>query len=74
MANQWHHAVVVTGNGNNSIYIDGVSQPLTFYAGSSTTNEFSNINNQNNAYLGRGSSDYFNGTIGEVRIYNRAMY
>jgi len=76
----WHHVVVSTGGGNNTIYVDGVDQApyITFQAGDSSTNEFSNISNQDNMSIGvdrRNSSNFgeFTGPIDDVRIYNRAL-
>jgi hypothetical protein len=77
---KWHQVVVATGNGANTIYVDGVDQApyITFQAGSASTNEFSNISNQNGMRIGgenRGGTFFgaFTGSIDDVRVYNRAL-
>ncbi len=76
--NNWHHVVVKTGDGANAIYVDGVSQPITYRVGSATTNEFSNIDSQNAARIGNRiysstNTSFFTGSIDEVKIFNRAL-
>jgi len=74
----WHHFAVCTGAGDNRIYIDGLNESVTFHAGSSSTNEFSNIDNPDSMKIGArkingGFSGYFAGTIDDVRIYDRVL-
>jgi len=76
--NNWHHIVVATGSGIDSIYIDGVSQTITYGTGSSATNEFSNINGQDSARIGDerdggAEGNFFNGSISNVQIYNTSL-
>ena len=75
--NQWHHITVKTGDGDNSIFIDGIEETVTFQTGFISSNEFSNIDNSDVAYLGvrkdMGSlSRYLTDYIDEVRISNIA--
>ncbi|MHC1566180.1 MAG: LamG domain-containing protein, partial [Candidatus Syntropharchaeia archaeon] len=64
-AGKWIH-IVGTYNGSTfKIYVNGILEDTNSY---STT--FSNVGPLN---IGRGDDGYFNGTTGEVRIYNRAL-
>ena len=70
----WHHAVV-TYDGSSSasgvkIFIDGINTDV------STLFDNLSISTVTNAIMRIGddrTSDYFNGTIDEVRVYNRAL-
>ena len=74
---KWHQVVwTMTGNSLASqvVYIDGVAQSLSDYS-NGTPSSFSN---STDIYIGAdpgsGSNDQkFNGTIDDVRIYNRAL-
>jgi hypothetical protein len=75
---QWHHAVVSTGAGDNFIVVDGVRQALTFQFGSVSTVEFSNINGQDAMRIGNriyNSTDalFMDGIIDDVRVYDHAL-
>ena len=74
--NAWHHVVSVTGNGANTIYINGVAASMTFLSGDATTNEFSNISNQDSAGIARritsGGTFYHTGGIDELRVSTSA--
>ncbi|RJQ19718.1 LamG domain-containing protein, partial [Candidatus Woesearchaeota archaeon] len=74
---QWHHFVLVTGNGDNTWYVDGQrAANISFSGGSGTTNEFTNIDTPDTALIGAiaaGSAQYAAGTIDELRIYNRTL-
>lgn len=70
--NNWHHIAVVYSGGANgvlSLYVDGVSD----------ASAIKNLNTANTGNLrigaGIGSSvnEFFNGTIDEIRIWNRAL-
>lgn len=71
-ANVWQHLVVMKNGATITFYLNGLLNATGFGVGSSITNsnthliigEFSNL----------GYDRYFNGTIDEVRIYNRAIY
>jgi len=73
--NNWHHVVVVIDNSYAAkIYING--NPETILSSEYTCNQ--RIGTGDNALIGNmwrhGSfSDYFNGIIDEVNIYNRAL-
>ncbi len=74
----WHNVVVVTGQFNNTMYVDGINQApfITFQIGNSTTQEFSELNNVDTAMIGARQNngvaivDFFNGTIDEIRMWN----
>jgi hypothetical protein len=67
MPNEWHHVAYVKSGTTLTIYIDG--QALATFAGQSAS-----LTANNGAFsIGRyGSSNYFQGRIDEVRIYNAA--
>ncbi len=74
---KWHHAVwTMTGNSfaAQTIYIDGIAQSLSNVSGG-TVSSFSNgVDIYIGADAGSASNDQkFNGSIDEVRIYNRAL-
>ena len=72
----WHHFVIITGNGNNSIFVDGVPHNLSYAVGSATTNEFSDINNVDTVMVGSRdlpSDEFGAGVIDEFRVYNRSL-
>ncbi len=60
---QWHHVVATKLGSSVMIYVDGVSRSY------STSTAWANGNNR----IGVGYYANFNGTIDEVRIYNRAL-
>ncbi|MBI5360468.1 MAG: DUF2341 domain-containing protein, partial [Planctomycetes bacterium] len=64
----WHHIVIVQNNTDNSrkIYVDGINSG----SGAAETG-----NGSGNLWIGgaKSVSEYFNGIIDEVRIYNRAL-
>jgi hypothetical protein len=63
----WHHMVVSYGGGAVEVYLDGVLQR----AGPKDLNT-----EGNDIYIGCGAAareEFFNGTIDDVRIYNRAL-
>jgi hypothetical protein len=68
----WHFVTVTyDGSTNPIIYVDGVTQAGSFISGSIKTLG----TNTNPLYIGAstGSALFFNGTIDEVKIYNRAL-
>jgi beta-galactosidase len=70
-AGDWHHVVGVGyGDGRVKIYINGVEQSLT-------TVEAVNYVSGEGLYIGNRQDNHqsvrFNGTIDEVKIYNRAL-
>lgn len=65
----WHHAVIATQSGSTSYYLDGVK------IGSTIATTYTNLTATTSLQFGRGfgSSRYFNGTLDDIRIYNRAL-
>jgi uncharacterized protein YjdB len=69
----WHHLAVTRNNaaGIAKIYIDGVDQT------SPSTSYFAYVGNVGTFYLGKPNygecSNFFNGSMDEVRIWNRAL-
>jgi type II secretory pathway pseudopilin PulG len=65
----WHHIVVTRNEADIRIYVDGVlDRTASSYTGS--------VENTSNLFLGRYSPTairFFNGSIDDVRIYNRAL-
>ena len=73
---EWHH-VVVTGDGSNyAMYVDGVSYTPT-YANGSGYKWFSDAPGLNTYTVGAlqrtTTGNYFNGEIGDVRVYQDAL-
>jgi hypothetical protein len=66
--NQWHQItnVIEADSGYIHLYLDGVFQGQ--HTDTAWTQEL-----QTNLYLGRYNTDYYNGTIDNFRIYNRAL-
>lgn len=76
----WHLVTWVIGSSSNKIYVDGTQQAVTYTTGDSTTQKwFSDVSGQTNTQeFGRlrisGTSyNWFNGTLDDARIYNRAL-
>jgi hypothetical protein len=75
--NKWHH-VAITDNGSNqhAVYVDGESHSISYLNGSSSSRI-----SMNNVQIGKGRSTpttgsysyYFNGQVGQVRIYSSAL-
>ena len=65
---QWHHITGVYDGTNTIIYVNGVR-------GTDASEPLAPPSSVENFYIGSrgGSTRYFNGTIDEVRIYNRAL-
>jgi hypothetical protein len=68
--NTWTHVVVTCKNSRGRIFINGKESSL---AGSYTTCYLQSTNNNINIGRAGDNSNYFNGLIDEVRIYNRAL-
>jgi hypothetical protein len=68
---EWHHIVYVrNGSGaTHVLYVDGVSVPLAV----SSTNTFVDCNEEKSIGQRGGSSQYWQGGIDDVRLYNRAL-
>ncbi len=66
--NTWHYFVAVYNNGDATLYIDGINNTETIGASGSLPSGTDNL------YIGSiGLGNYFNGTIDNVQIYNRAL-
>ena len=69
--NNWHHLVITSTSSSKNIYIDGISQTISF-TGSATANlKFTDI--QIGATLGYTGTNYFDGKIDQVRIYSTVL-
>ncbi|MFC1769237.1 DUF2341 domain-containing protein [Nanoarchaeota archaeon] len=67
--NKWHHVAVTIDNINSSFYVDGVLNINQSYTDTlSTSNEPLTVGDAK-----QWSEEEFNGTIDEVRIYNRVL-
>jgi hypothetical protein len=68
-AGRWYHvAAVIRDQTDMNIYVDGADDGGT-YSGTGGDLAYSS----GNSYIGRYSSQYFNGIIDDVRVYNRAL-
>jgi len=67
--NQWYHVVGINEGTDLKIYVDGVLENTGVGDGGTIDNDAENLE------IGRLASDteYFNGSIDSVRIYNRAL-
>ncbi|MCK4891113.1 MAG: LamG domain-containing protein, partial [Candidatus Pacebacteria bacterium] len=66
---QWYHVVATMNNLENKLYLDGV----LIGSGESSTGNFASFSGT--TYFGQrgNATNYFNGSIDSVRIYNRAL-
>lgn len=73
-AGRWTHVVATrdTSVTNTRIYFDGVLQPGAFDAGPNTI-PTSGFGNTTIGRAGQFNGQYFNGTIDDVRVYNRTL-
>ena len=77
--NTWSHVCWTQDGSGPKIYFNGVSQTLTDQATPhDLTTWFSYLSSINESDIGRfnrvsGDGDYFNGSLDDVRIYNRAL-
>ena len=77
---KWHHIAIVVDGVANSIYVDGVSQTITFKDGSATTSGYflPSSTDVDTVVLGKtvisGASNYFfNGEIQNFQIHNHGL-
>ncbi len=76
---EWHHYVVVVGDNFNTGYLDGVemTERRYNYGNSSDSQFFEAAIADEKMWLGKGHWDnttqYFDGTIDELRIYDKAL-
>jgi hypothetical protein len=73
--NEWHHVVVLNdGSENYLFYVDGIGYAATT---NTMTGTYNNLDQSSIGRLWRGASSYgssqFDGSISDVRIYNRAL-
>jgi hypothetical protein len=77
--NTWHHVVVTVDGTGNKVFVDGIQQSLTYVDGSAASTEFFDdiYSNASTIDIGRLNTTnfptYFDGTIDDIRIYNRAL-
>ncbi len=64
----WHHIAYTDSRGNAKLYVDGVQDTADFSYTPSTTTITDNI------WIGQNSSNnFFNGSLDDVRVYNRVL-
>jgi len=66
LTNRWYHIVGVRNGTNLYLYVDSIQR-------GTTSGSTANVTNSDALTFGRAASSWFNGTIDEVRIYNRAL-
>jgi hypothetical protein len=69
----WHHLVITSSSSTKNIYIDGNSQTIFYTLSGSASSNFKLTDIQLAASLGRAESNYFDGQIDQVRIFNRGI-
>jgi hypothetical protein len=67
--NKWHHFALIIGDGNNRFIIDGEEKTPFFHNGSAQSQEFSNISNAKNLYVGKDNSLL----VDELAFYNNPI-
>jgi hypothetical protein len=78
---EWHSLAVVTGDGNNRIYIDGTAVAVAFTIGDTMVNAFTNLLTPDKIVMGAENDwenapnylNHFNGFIDDIVIYSRAL-
>ena len=71
--NVWHHAVIVFDTTGGYVYVDGArSGSVKAWTGTPGA-DTSSQNLQIGAYSGSASTQYFGGSVDDVRIYNRIL-
>jgi hypothetical protein len=68
-ANNWYYVVHVVNNTNSLIYVDGVLLNTTSYASTAFYNLAGTLNIGTQSNL----ANFFNGSIDDVRVYNRSL-
>jgi hypothetical protein len=73
--NNWHHLAFIFDGELTHIYLDNNELPLTDYK--TNNGHFGNFQNANKVLIGtrysNGNGAFFNGSLDELRIYNRAL-
>lgn len=75
---KWHHFVLYGGLGGNGVYVDNVSQTVSYTSGSSGVNEWLDDLVEDRIDigahdLGAGYGSFWNGKIEEVMIFNKSL-
>ena len=78
--NRWHHIAVVCNGTQTFIYLDGISKPITVGSAADCSNDgkYGGQTNITSASIGQVTwngikTEFTNGQIDEVRIWNRAL-
>lgn len=67
-ANSWYHLVGTFDGATSSIYVNGVLSAANYFYVTTTIDT-----NTSSLLIGGSASKYFNGTLDDLRIYNRAL-
>jgi len=77
VADRWYHLAVVSTGTAWALYVNGVAEALTVDTGSNTGDWLADVSNRDNVCVGilRRSTlaQYFNGEIGDITYWNRAL-
>ena len=71
--NNWHHLVITSTSSSKNIYIDGISQTISFIGSASAFANLKFTDIQIGATLGYTGTNYFDGKIDQVRIYSTVL-
>lgn len=74
--NAFHHVVVISNGTSYTVYVDNASKSLRVLSGTNSGDWFSDVtfNSLNiGAYEGTSVSNYFSGSIDEVRVYSSVL-
>lgn len=72
-SNVWHHVVGTWNGGTDTmkLYVDGIERDST--SGVTSIDQFGTNDRIGNREVGSGEEDFFDGTIGEARVYDHAL-
>jgi hypothetical protein len=77
LPSEWRHlAIVLSGSGTGTLYVDGVPDGGAPVVNASLTLRPADLGTINYAYIGRSQfsvDPYFDGSIDELRVYDRAL-
>ena len=68
--NEWHHIVFIFGSGGMEIFFDSISEDTDTYTGGINSSVDLMLGSSNRGY---GFNAFFNGILGSVKLYNRAL-
>ena len=72
--NNWHHVIATRSGSNFKLYVDGIETASGTSSGSaSSTLSYVEIGHYGSTSSGGGADSWFDGDIGEARIYPRAL-